>query len=219
MPSLPESALFDDLSEPDRVMIARLARRRKAHDGLIVRRGEKASHLFVLVKGRVKYYRVTKKGQEILLWWLKRGDAVGLSALLKNAPEYVGTAEPIGRCELLEWTHSDIHKLIPAFPQLCQNAFRMTLHYLSHYTARHEAIISDTAEQRLANVLMNLAHRVGRPTVTHVEVEITNEQLGKLADVGLFTATRLLSRWQRRGAIAKKRGKILILAPEKLPID
>jgi CRP-like cAMP-binding protein len=94
MPSLPESALFDDLSEADRAMIARLARRRRAHDELIVRRGEKASHLFVLVKGRVKYSRVTKKGQELLLWWLKRGDAVGLSALLKNAPEYIGEVPP-----------------------------------------------------------------------------------------------------------------------------
>jgi len=66
MSSLPESTLFDDLSEADRIMIARFARRRKAHDELIVRRGEKASHLFVLVKGRVKYYRVTKKGHEVL---------------------------------------------------------------------------------------------------------------------------------------------------------
>ena len=52
-----------------------------------------------------------------------------------------------------------------------------------------------------------------------MEVEITNEQLGSLADVGLFTASRFLSTWERRGAIVKSRGKILIQAPEKLPLD
>jgi hypothetical protein len=104
-------------------MIARLAMRRKAHDELIVRRGEKASHLFVLVKGRVKYYRVTKKGQEILLWWLKRGDAVGLSALLKNAPEYIGTAEPIGRCELLGVDAFGYSQADPSLPSIVPERF------------------------------------------------------------------------------------------------
>jgi CRP-like cAMP-binding protein len=49
-----------------------------------------------------------------------------------------------------------------------------------------------------------------------VELDITNEQLSSLADVGVFTASRLLSEWERRGAIVKQRGKIRIHEPEKL---
>jgi len=34
-----------------------------------------------------------------------------------------------------------------------------------------------------------------------VDIHITNEQLGGLADVGMFTASRLLSKWERQGTI------------------
>lgn len=211
--------LFAGLPQSDCRRIAGFAKWRDVRDELIVRRGDKASNLFVLTKGQAKYYRVTTSGQEVLLWWLRPGDVFGLATLLQNAPGYIGTAQPITRCELLMWKHSVMRELAAAYPLLCQNALRITLHYLSHYATRHEAIISNTAEQRLAHALIHLGHRVGNPGPRNVEIEITNEHLGKLADVGLFTATRLLSRWQREGAITKKRGKILIRGPEKLPID
>lgn len=211
--------LFAGLPQRDHRMIAEVAERREVRDELIVRRGEKAAHLFLLIKGNAKYYRVTKTGQEVLLWWLKPGDVFGLATLLKDAPGYIGTAEPISRCELLVWKHAAIRQLASTFPLLYQNALGITLHYLSRYATRHEAIISNTAEQRLAHALIHLAHRSGQRGRSEVEVNITNEHLGKLADVGLFTATRLLSRWQGQGAIAKTRGKILIRCPEKLPID
>ena len=213
--------LFAGLHQRDCRIIAGVAKYREVRDELIVHCGDKASHLFVLMKGHAKYYRVTKSGQEVLLWWLKPGDVFGLATLLKDAPGYIGTAEPITRCKLLMWKQSNIRELAAAYPLLYQNALRITLHYLSHYATRHEAIISNTAEQRLAHALIHLGHRTGHPGQApgHVEVNITNEHLGKLADVGLFTATRLLSRWQRQGAIAKKRGKILIQRPEKLPVD
>jgi CRP/FNR family transcriptional regulator, nitrogen oxide reductase regulator len=56
----------------------------------------------------------------------------------------------------------------------------------------------------------------GRTHPTGVDIDITNEQLGGLADVGMFTVSRLLSKWERQGMIAKTRGKIRIRAPEKL---
>ena len=214
-----ECQLFAGLHERDRRKIAEMAEWRSVRDELITRVGEKASHLFVLATGRAKYYRITKSGQELLLWWLRPGDVFGLATLLRDPPGYIGTAQPLTPCELLVWKHSAMRQLSAVYPSLCQNALQITLHYLSHYSTRHESMISKTAEQRLAHALLHLRDHIGRPSPSHVEVEITNEHLGKLADVGLFTASRLLSRWQREGVIAKTRGKIFIRRSEKLPID
>jgi CRP-like cAMP-binding protein len=49
-----------------------------------------------------------------------------------------------------------------------------------------------------------------------VEIEIKNEDLASLADVSFFTASRCLQEWERKGAVEKSRGKVLIRSPEKL---
>ncbi len=43
-----------------------------------------------------------------------------------------------------------------------------------------------------------------------LEVEVTNEDLAAATNLTLFTVSRLLSGWQRNGAIVKTRGKVLL---------
>jgi CRP-like cAMP-binding protein len=49
-----------------------------------------------------------------------------------------------------------------------------------------------------------------------VEVDVKNDDLASLADISPFTTSRLLNEWERRGAVQKARGKVLIRCPEKL---
>lgn len=215
-----EATLFEGIVSHARQLIAKNAERCEVEDNLlIIRKGEQATHLFLLTSGRAKYSRVTKSGQELLLWRLSPGDVFGLSTLLRNPSDYIGSVEAITRCELLVWKHPAIRKLLTAYPQIYENALRISLRYLSQYAERHAAVMTQSAEQRLAHALIHLGNRAGHCHDRQVEVEITNEQLGQLADVGLYTATRFLSAWQRKGIIAKKRGKVVIKAPERLPFD
>lgn len=212
--------LLEGISESHQKLILSFAERRTAAAGeVIVRAGEKSTHLFLLKAGHAKYYRVTKQGQEILLWWLSPGDVFGLATLLRSPSGYMGTVEANEQCEIMVWPHKVIRDLAASHPQLAENALRISLGYLSAYADRHAGLVSETAEQRLAHTLLNLGTRSGHPAHNYVEITITNEQLGNLADVGPFTASRLLSGWERKGAICKKRGKVLIQCPEKLPVD
>jgi Crp-like helix-turn-helix domain len=47
---------------------------------------------------------------------------------------------------------------------------------------------------------------------------MTNEQLSSLSEVSPFTASRLLSKWERDGKLFKQRGRVTLLAPESLMI-
>jgi len=49
-----------------------------------------------------------------------------------------------------------------------------------------------------------------------LRADIKNEDLASLADVSFFTASRFLQSWERKGAVHKSRGKVLIRCPEKL---
>jgi len=100
-----------------------------------------------------------------------------------------------------------------------ENGLHIGLEYLRGYVERHIALVTKTAEQRLAETLTRLSHQSGAVRPEGVEIQATNEQLGALADTSPFTASRVLTEWARKGIISKKRGSVLLHAPEALMID
>jgi CRP-like cAMP-binding protein len=186
---------------------------------MILTGGEQATHMFLLKTGIVKYYRLTKAGDEVLFGWLVPGNVFGLASLLASPVAYLGSAMAVTECQLYVWERERMRKLAETYPQLAENSLRVVLRYITALADRHAGLISLSAEQRLADALLDLGRRTGQVHSSGVDVNITNEQLGDLAHTTPFTASRLLSRWKRSGAVSKKRGKIVIHKPESLVTD
>ena len=214
---LADSQFLSGITDQCRGSVLACAEYRKiAAKEIIFHGGEKATHLFILFSGEAKYYRLNRHGEELLLRWLVPGDVFGIATLLKDPPNYMGSVQTTKNSEAYIWTHPLIRELSGKYPKLAENALRIVIGYLAAFADRHAGLLTKTAEQRLAHTLVHLGNRAGRIHPTGVEVNITNEQLGGLADVGTFTASRVLSRWERNGAVIKGRGKVLIQSPEKL---
>ena len=88
--------------------------------------------------------------------------------------------------------------------------------YLSWYIGTHVAFTSQTARERLAHVLLGYAPTVGRKVSGGIEFDVTNEELADAANINLYTASRLISEWNRTGAIRKHRGKLLLRSGKRL---
>ena len=182
----------------------------------IVRSKEPAIRLFLVEKGCVNYSVVTSEGREILLGRLAPGDVFGVGAFLSEPAEHFGTAKAINCTEVLTWDCQLIRQLARAYPRLAENALAIALRSINGHAERHIALVSRTARERVARALTILGTRVGRVLSAGVEIDIKNEDLASLADVNLFTASRLLQLWERKGILAKSRGRVLIRFPEKL---
>jgi CRP-like cAMP-binding protein len=181
--------------------------------------GQPATRLFMLRSGRVRYYKTTKSGDEIVLYMLAKGDVFGLGTLLMQPANYMGSAEAMSDCDLLVWEHASIRTQAAAHPQLAENALKIVLQYLRSYVDRHLGLVTTNAQHRLAITLLDLGHRTGRVLPNGVEIAATNEQLGSLADISRFTTSRLLKGWERSGAISKGREKVVIHIPEALATE
>jgi CRP-like cAMP-binding protein len=213
----PTAELFRGLSQEHVASILAAATLRRLVKGHIVTRsGEPATHLFQIKTGLVNFYRVTREGREVLLSRLSEGEAFGLGTLLDKPVNYLGNAETITETELYVWEHSWVLRFAKKEPTLALNALRIALEYIRLSSERHLALVSEDAEDRLTSTLMQLGIRTGHQHPRGLEVQITNEHLASLADVGYFTASRLLSKWQHKGALEKSRGKIIIHCPEKM---
>lgn len=184
----------------------------------IVACGGRPDNLFILRAGRARSYILTESGSEVVLLWLVPGDALGLVSLLANPPSYMANAATVTSCEFLVWHHHTIRKLAKTYPELTENGFRLALRYLATYMKRHASIITKSAESRLAQALLQLATEAGEVQPSGVTIDITNEQLSSLSDISSFTASRLLSKWERQGTLCKERGRVTLLVPESLMI-
>jgi len=183
---------------------------------VIQNQGEPASHLSLLISGRARYFYITEDGRKILFLWLRPGDIFGGSALLAHPHPYLVSAETMKESRVLVWDYATIRRLAARYPRLRENALSIASDYFTYYVATHTALVSNSARERLARVLINFANGIGQEVPGGIQLDLTNEDLANEANVTIFTASRLLSEWQRNGAIVKSRGKILLRSPERL---
>jgi CRP-like cAMP-binding protein len=213
----PIAKLFAGFTHGEIETIRSAAAKRNFRAGQVIcRTGESATHLFLLESGAVNYYRVTEEGNEILLTRLSPGEAFGLGTLLSKPIKYIGTAESISKCEIYAWEHRWVRQFAMRHPRLAENALRISLEYIRLYAERHVALVSLGAENRLVRTVAGLGTRIGTHHPQGLEIPITNEHLASLSDVGPFTVSRLLKKLERKGALHKRRGKVIVCCPEKM---
>ena len=169
-----------------------------------------------MLRGRIKYSRLTAKGDEITLRLFTPGESFGLATLLPDPPNYLGTAEAVLAGGVLVWNHDEISQLSDRYPQIKTNALSIALRLLGTVSDRHANLFEGSADHRMARALIDVGRRSGGIHPKGIDVHITNEQLGSLADVSRFTASRVLSAWSKAGVVTKERNAVHIHSPEGL---
>jgi CRP-like cAMP-binding protein len=183
---------------------------------VLASQGTPANSLFLLVSGRARFFFLTPEGNKIVLMWFPVGEVIGGAALQSVPSDYIVSTETVKDCTLLVWDRPVLRRLAIRYPRLLDNALNMAAEFLVFYLATHVALTCHTAPQRLAAILVNLAQGIGHKVPAGIELDVTNAELAEAANVTHFTASRLISQWQRQGALVKTRGKILLHSPGKL---
>jgi CRP/FNR family transcriptional regulator, nitrogen oxide reductase regulator len=178
--------------------------------------GERAEHLFVVLRGRVKYSRLTADGNEIVLHLFTPGECFGFATLVPYPLDYLGTAEAMYASELIVWDRQQASYLSDRYPKIRTNALGLALQYLGRLSDRHCSLFEGAARHRIARTLIDVGRRSGGIHPEGIDVHITNEHLGSLSDVSRFTASRVLSHWNKAGVITKERETVRIHSPEAL---
>ena len=215
-----KSAFFEGLAPHELSHVLSSARQCRYRAGAVVAsQGMPANSLYVLARGRARFFFLTPEGQKMVLMWLPAGEIIGGAALQSRPSTYIVSTETVKDSTMLVWERSVIRRLALRYPQLLDNTLLTAAEFLTFYLATHVALTCHSAPQRVAAILLHLAQGVGHKVPSGVELDVTNEELAQAANVTHFTASRLLSHWQRQGALVKTRGKILLISPENLVVD
>jgi CRP-like cAMP-binding protein len=176
--------------------------------------GQPSQHLYVLLVGRARYFYESPEGRKYILRWITPGHTFG-GATLTSDP-YIVSTEAVQDVSGIFWERSTIRSLALRFPKLLENIIHHAIGHLHWYIASYSALSSEPARRRLANLLVALVPAIGHQHASgEIEIDVTNEELANSTCVGLYTTSRILSEWERSGAIRKGRGKISIHSQEQ----
>lgn len=211
------SAFLEGLTRSEiQSILAAATLRQYSANSVVANQGDPAEHLFLLRTGCARLFYLTQQGRKVLLRWLLPGEMLGLAAILPNPSSYLVSTEMLQKSSAYVWQRNTIRRLAAQYPKLVDNALPFAADHLTWFLSAHLALVSRTARERLAQVLLSLAQGIGRKVPRGIRLEITNEHLANSANITLFTASRFLSEWQRSGALEKRRGSLTVCDPNRL---
>lgn len=209
--------LSKGIEERRRALIRAAATRRKyPANAMVVRAREPVHSLFVLTRGTARLFLPANGAKEIVIARLAPGDVFGLRAFLKQPGDYLGTVETTAECEFAQWSLKVARRMAEENPELMANALAIAVSYLGRFARRHANLLTRSASERIADVLLQMASRAEKLDTTGIELNVTNEELASLADVSPYTISRTLSLLEQQGVLEKTRERVLIRSPEDL---
>ena len=189
--------------------------RRFSAKSVITHQGEPADNLLLLWKGRARCFYETADGKKLIHIWMTPGHIFGGAALVSRPSIYLVSTEAVQDSVVLVWDGGTIRTLARRYPRIMENALSIAANYISWYVVALAALTSQTARERLAGVLLGYVSSIGQKVAGGFELELTNEEVADSASITPYTTSRILSEWQKAGAIQKRRGKILLASPER----
>ncbi|HTV06067.1 MAG TPA: Crp/Fnr family transcriptional regulator [Acidobacteriaceae bacterium] len=212
-----KTRLFEGLEASEVASItAAASKRRFTARSIITNEGYAANRLFLVIDGRARSFCTSRLGEKIPLLWFPPGEIFGGAAFLSRQLDYIASTEAVVNTSVLVWSRATIRSLSAQFPRLVENALLVAYDYFVAYRALHVSMVCHNARQRLAQVLVNLATGLGQRVEDGIGLDVRNEELANEANITIFTASRLLNEWQRKGILMKTRGKIVVRSTEAL---
>lgn len=197
--------LFRGISQSDSLQIVMAARERQFSRGEVIYiEGGNIRQVFLLISGSAKMVQCSQNGSAVILRLCGPGEIVG-SLGVSTQEKYRSTPQALTESSALVWDSSEFESLSSRFPSLRLNVSYILYKQLEDMEDRFREISTERVAPRLARQILRLVEQVGIVSNGSVEINITREALAQLIGTSLFTVSRLLSQWNRKGIVTTRR--------------
>lgn len=215
---LARSPVFRGLAAGTRADLAqRSAVERRRKGDVLVREGERAGPLHILLRGWVKVSIAREGGRETLLGFFGPPLMPGLVPRMANRPS-VGAFVVMSDAVLLRVEAEDFERLLATRPDFAAALGRYVAVSMLDHTRFFHAVRTGRIEARLARLLLALAERYGTKEKAGLTVHLpaTRQEIADAVDATVSEVIRRLRAWEREGVVETSRGRIALRRPEVL---
>lgn len=173
--------------------------------------GNIGNHIFYVVKGEVKTFKVNEDGKELITEIFKEKSFFGFTSFLNHRP-YTENAEAILPTEIIKLEKNELLNLIKTNPQLALNFMDLLSADLDNIKEHLMHIAYDSVRKKTADALLQLIPEGSRENLIH----ISRSDLASRIGIAKETLTRTLTDFKDENLIRTKRNAIEVVNSRKL---
>jgi CRP-like cAMP-binding protein len=195
--------LLRELPDSCRVALAAGGRLQPFHpDTLILREGQRAESLFIVLRGRVKMSRATPVGRNVILALFGPGEVFGAVAALASG-RADASIEALEETQCLEIDRATLFDLFRREPPLLEQILPLLARQLVECKNCIVELTGFRVEVRFAHLFLKLGEHIGvrREDGIFLPIQLSRQELADMTGTTIETCIRLMSRWRAEGMV------------------
>jgi len=216
--SLPTSDVFAGLTiEQNDVAIRSGLRKKLQSRSILFHQGDAADKCYLVNHGRLKLSKLNEQGKEVIFRYVGAGELTAAVAVLKNR-DYPVSAESVEETDVTGWDKQTIMQLMRLYPDITINLMNIILDRLEDVQNRYLELSTEKVERRIALTLLRLMRSAGSNTSEGISIDIPlgRQNIADYTGTTLYTVSRTLSAWEKKGWVKSGREQIVVTDPHSL---
>jgi CRP/FNR family transcriptional regulator, cyclic AMP receptor protein len=216
---LKDIPFFAGLAQKQRKLIQSVCREIFIHEGrVIISQADVSYDLYVVLSGRVKVSLLDRKGNEIILDLLDKGDFFGEMSLFDKRPRSA-TVTAVTECRMLVLTHDVFLKTIKKDADIAIKILNVLTERLRKADERIETLAFLDVCGRVARALMDTATRDGhvQPNGSISLKRITHQEIAYQIGASREAVTKALKSLASQGVIEVS-GRSITISPKQFEV-
>ena len=177
----------------------------------IFRAGQPGQEIYLLRRGRVKLYRVSESGREVIMRMGAPGELFGLIDVLRGARRVI-TAEACGACEVHAMTREQFRAYLQGHGEFALQIMRLLAWHIHTLGELVESLAADDVNTRLLKLLRWLSQHYGvrNGEETYIALPLTHQEIASMVGATRQTVTRTFVDLKRRGLVRYQGRHLLV---------
>ncbi|MGH6986929.1 MAG: Crp/Fnr family transcriptional regulator [Caulobacteraceae bacterium] len=216
--ALAAMALFEGVGATTLLAAAERARTRLWRRAAVVfNQGDEGVRAHIVMRGAIRIVQSGSDGALAMMRLVGPGEIFGAVALFTDGRYPADAIAMTETCEA-SWSEADLAALMHADPEVAINLLRIVGARLQEAQNRMRELGTQSAARRLAHTLVRLTRQADGQggEVTSIAFPLRRTDIAELSGTTLYTASRLLSKWQRAGWLASRRQRLRLLDIEAI---
>jgi CRP-like cAMP-binding protein len=206
-------SFFKRLSPELRARVAAVAHIKSHERGeLIFAEGDPSHAFMAIVAGRVKVFKSTPAGKEIILEIFGAGDPLGAVAVYEGAP-FMASALALEPTEVLSIESRAFFRLLEDDPAFVRGLLSGLTIRLAELTRRLAELSGARVEARFARLFLKLCEKIGKDEGRglFLPMPLARQELADLTGTTIETAIRVMSRWQKDEVVLTEKDGFVVV--------
>ena len=200
--------LFSGLDETELERLSRVATRRRAGRGdQVVRAGESADALLILLTGRAKVTNFDEEGREVILAWLGPGEFFGEMGLIDGSPRSASVVA-VENCELLSIGKNEFQRCMQENFQVVLKLMQILVRRLREADRNIESLALLDVYGRVARLLLDMSEEEGGKRM--VKHKISKQDMARMIGASREMVSKVMRDLEVGGYIISEGDQITI---------